>query len=73
MSTNQNQNPISSNAASVAVIMNTVVNAIERQLVSSQEEQADNKLDQARDLVTSAEVQPMVEETNLRVIEEQID
>jgi hypothetical protein len=73
MSSNQNRDTISSNAGSVAVIANTIqlVEAIGRQLSSSQEEQGDDKLNQARDLVTS-EVQPMVEESDLRVIEEEI-
>ena len=71
MGSNQNQNPTSSNAGSVAVILNTVVGTIGRQLSSSQEEQGDEKLNEARDLVTS-EIQPMVEESNLRVIEERI-
>jgi hypothetical protein len=71
MSSNQNQNTISSNVGSVAVIASTVVEAIGRQLSSSQEEQGDDKLNQARDLVTS-QVQPIVEETDLRVIEEEI-
>ena len=67
MSSNQNQESISSHARSVAAI----AKAIGRQLSSSQEEQGDDKLNQARDLVTG-EVQPMVDETNLRVIEEEI-
>jgi hypothetical protein len=71
MSSNQNQNTISSNVGSVAVIASTVVEAIGRQLSSSQEEQGDDKLNEARDLVTS-QVQPIVEETDLRVIEEEI-
>ena len=51
--------------------MAAIAKAIGRQLSSSQEEQGDDKLNQARDLVTG-EVQPMVDETDLGVIEEEI-
>jgi hypothetical protein len=72
MSPNQNhQETISSNAGSVAMIANAVVKAVGKQLPSSQEERGDEKLNQARDIVTS-EVQSMVEESDLRVIEERI-
>ena len=71
MSSNQNQNTISSNAGSVAAIADSVVKAIEKQLPSSQEEQGDDKLNQARELV-SPKVQSIAEETDVRVIEEKI-
>jgi hypothetical protein len=62
---------ISSNVGSVAVIAKAVVKAMGKQLPSSQEEQGDDKLNEARDLVTS-EVQSMVEENDLQVIEDKI-
>jgi hypothetical protein len=71
MSSDQNQNIIPSNAGSVAVIVNTFVEVIGGRLSSSQEEQGDHTLNEARDLVTG-EIQPMVEESNLRFIEEKI-
>jgi hypothetical protein len=55
---------ISSNAGSAAAIANEVVKALGKQLPSSQERLGDDKLNQARDLVTS-EVQSMVEEDEL--------
>jgi hypothetical protein len=65
MSPNQNQqDTISSNAGSAAAIANAVVKALGKQLPSSQEKLGDDKLNQARDLVTS-EVQSMVEEDEL--------
>ena len=47
---------------------------MKKQLPSSQEEQGEDKLNQARDLVKSDEVQQCVEEleTDIRVIEEKI-
>ena len=71
MSPNQNpQGAISSNAGSVAAIANAVVKTMGKQLPSSQEKQGDDKLNQARDLVTR-EVS-IVEEDDLRVIEDKI-
>jgi hypothetical protein len=65
MSPNQNQkDAISSNAGSAAVMAKAVVKAVGKQLPSSQEKLGDDKLNQARDLVTS-EVQCMVEEDEL--------
>ena len=58
-------------AGSMAEIANAVVKAMGKQLPSSQEERGDDRLNQARDLVTS-EVKAMVEENDLRVIEEKI-
>ncbi len=60
-----------SGAGSVAMIANAVVKVMGKQLPSSQEEQGDDKLNQARDLVTS-EVKSIVGESDLRVIEERI-
>jgi hypothetical protein len=72
MSPNQShKDTISSNAGSVAAIANAVVKAMGKQFPSSQEKRGDDKLNQARDLVTS-EAQFMVEENNLRVIEDRI-
>jgi len=62
---------ISSNVGSVAVIAKAVVKAMGKQLPSSQEEQGDDKLNEARDLVTS-EVQSMLEGNDLQVIEDKI-
>ena len=63
---------MSQNAAgSVAEIAKVVLKAMGKQLPSSQEERGDDKLNQARDLVTS-EVKSMVEDNDLRVIEEKI-
>ena len=73
MSPNQNhQDATASNAGSVAVIANAVAKAIGKQLPSAQEERGDERLNQARDLVSSEEVQAMVEGSNLSVIEEKI-
>jgi hypothetical protein len=58
-------------AGSMAGIANAVVKAMGKQLPSSQEERGDDRLNQARDLVTS-EVKAMFEENDLRVIEEKI-
>lgn len=58
-------------AGSVAEIAKAVVKAVGKQLPSAQEERGDDKLNQARDLVTT-EVQSMVEKGDLRVIEEKI-
>jgi hypothetical protein len=71
MSSDQNHDTISSNAGSMVVIATTVVKAIGRQLPSSQREQGDEKLNEARDLVTS-KIQPMVEESDRRFIKEKI-
>jgi len=62
---------ISSNVGSMAVIAKAVVKAMGKQLSSSQEEQGDDKLNEARDLVTS-EVQSMLEGNDLQVIEDKI-
>ena len=60
----------SSNAGPLGMI----AKAMKKQLPSSQEEQGEDKLNQARDLVKSDEVQQCVEEleTDIRVIEEKI-
>lgn len=69
MSPNQNhQDTISSKAGSVAAIANAVVKSVGKQLPSSQVELGDDKLNQARDLLTS-EVRSMVDANDLRVIE----
>lgn len=72
-SPNQNhEDTTSCNAGSLAVITN-VVKAIGKQLPSAQEEQGDDKLNRARDLVASDEVQSVEElESDVRVIEESI-
>jgi len=73
MSPNQNhQDTTSSNAGFVAMIGNAVVKAMGKQLPSSQEERGDDKLNQARDLVTTSKVQCMDEENDIRVVEERI-
>jgi hypothetical protein len=73
MSPNQNQqDTISSNAGSAAAIANAVVKALGKQLPSSQEKLGDDKLNQARDLVTS-EVQSMVEEDELDDLSEDLN
>jgi len=59
------------NAGSVAEIAKAVVKAMGKQLPSSQEKLGDDKLNQARDLVTS-EVQSIIEEGHLIVIEDLI-
>ena len=70
MSPNQNhQETASSNAGSLAMIAN-VVKAMKKRLPSSQEEQAEDKLNQARDLV-SDEVSSFLE-TDVKSIEEKI-
>ena len=61
-----------SGAGSVAMIANAVVKVMGKQLPSSQEEQGDDKLNQARDLVTSEEVRTVVAENDLQTIEDQI-
>ena len=72
MNPNQNhQDAISSNAGSVVAIANAVVKAMGDQLPSSQAERGDVNLNQARDLVTG-DAQSMVEENDLRFIEEKI-
>ena len=73
MSLDQNHgDTTSSNTGSLSVITN-VVKAIGKQLPSAQEEQGDDKLNRARGLVESDEVQSAVElESDLRVIEEKI-
>jgi hypothetical protein len=58
-------------AGSVADIAKAVVKAMGKQLPSKQADLGDDKLNQARDLVTS-EVQSMVDENDIRVIEEKI-
>jgi hypothetical protein len=70
MSLNQNhEDTTSSNVGPLDVI----ANAMKKQLPSSQEEQGEDKLNHARDLVTSDEVQGVEElETDIRVIEEKI-
>ena len=65
------QEAISSAAGSVTAIANAVVKAVGKQRPSAQEEQGDDKLNKARDLVTN-EVQSMVEGDDLSVIEEKI-
>jgi hypothetical protein len=67
MSSNRNHKEIPPNAG--AVIATTILNAIERQLPSSQETRGDDKLKQATDLVTS-EVRAVTTETDLKVIED---
>jgi hypothetical protein len=59
------------NAGSVAEIAKAVVKAMGKQLLSSQEKLGDDKLNQARDLVTG-EVQSIIGEGDLRIIEERI-
>ena len=50
-----------------------IAKAMKKQLPSSQEEQGEDKLNRARDLVKSDEVQGVEElETDIRVIEEKI-
>jgi hypothetical protein len=73
MSPNQNhEDTTPSNAGSLAVLTN-VVKAIGKQLPSAQEEQGDDKLSRARDLVKSDVVQTVEElESDVRVIEEKI-
>jgi hypothetical protein len=54
-------------------VITNVVKAIGKQLPSAQEEQGDDKLNRARDLVASDEVQSVEElESDVRVIEESI-
>ncbi len=53
-----------------AVLTTTVLNAVGRQFPSSQEKRGDDKLNQARDLVT--EVRTFVTEDDLTVIEDKI-
>jgi len=53
-----------------AVLTTTVLNAVGRQFPSSQEKRGDDKLNQARDLVT--EVRTFVAEDDSRVIEDKI-
>ena len=64
------QNHQDINTGSVAIIANTVMKAIGKQLPSSQEERGDVKLMQACDLVTN-EVQ-FIEESDFRIIEDKI-
>ena len=72
MDPNQNhKDPISSDAGPVVAIANAVVKAVGKQLPSSQAERGDANLNQARDLVTG-DAQSMVEENDLRFIEEKI-
>jgi len=54
------------------MIANAVVKVMGKQLPSSQEERGDDKLNQARDLVTTSKVQCMDEENDIRVVEERI-
>jgi hypothetical protein len=65
------QDTIPSNVGHVAAIGNVFMNAIGIQLSSSQEQEGDDNLNQARDLVTS-EIRSMVGEDDLRVIQEEI-
>ncbi|KAI0274562.1 hypothetical protein BGY98DRAFT_53569 [Russula aff. rugulosa BPL654] len=69
MSPNRNHNEIPPNAG--AVIATAFLNAMGRQLPSSQETRGDDKLKQATDLVTS-EVLAVTTETDLKVIEDKI-
>jgi hypothetical protein len=65
MSPNQIRKEMPPNAGAV------LATAMGKQLPSSQEEQGDDKLKQARDLVTS-EVRTVVAENDIRVIEEKL-
>ena len=69
MGPNQNHKGIPPNAG--AVFATAFLNAMGKQLPSSQETRGDDKLKQARDLVTS-EVRTVVEENDLKVIEDKI-
>jgi hypothetical protein len=69
MSPSRNHNEIPPNAG--AVIATAFLNAMGRQLPSSQETRGDDKLKQATDLVTS-EVLAVTTETDLKVIEDKI-
>jgi hypothetical protein len=69
MSPKQNHKEIPPNAG--AVIATACLNAMGKQLPSSQETRGDDKLKQARDLVTS-EVRTVVPGYDLKVIEDKI-
>jgi hypothetical protein len=68
------RNPQSQNTPSSipprAGVATTFVNAVAKQLPSSQEKRGDDKLDQARELKT--EFQSMIAEDDLRTIEDKI-
>jgi hypothetical protein len=67
MSPNQNHKEIPPNAG--VVVATTILNAMGKQLPSSQEARGDDKLKKARDLVTS-EVRTFAPEDDLTVIED---
>jgi hypothetical protein len=69
MSPNRNYKEIPPNAG--AVIATAFLDAMGRQLPSSQETRGDDKLKQATDLVTS-EVRAVAAENDLKVIEDKI-
>ncbi len=70
MSPNRNAKEMPPNAG--AVFATAFLNAMGKQLPSSQETRGDDKLKQARDLVTSEEVRTDVAENDLQTIEDQI-
>jgi len=53
-----------------AIVVTTILNAMARQLPSSQEKRGDDKLDRARELTN--EFQSVLAETDLRAIEDKI-
>lgn len=69
MSPNQTHKEIPPNAG--AVLATAFLNAVGKQFPSSQEKRGDDRLKQARDLVTS-EVRTVIPETDLKVIEDKI-
>jgi hypothetical protein len=69
MSPNQIRKEMPPNAG--AVLATAFLNAMGKQLPSSQETRGDDKLKQARDLVTS-EVRTVVAENDIKVIEDKI-